>query len=320
MGRAGLSLYKALLKQSFALSDTLSGGIRTIIRHRFKTDRVLQSPTQIANGLKAGTEVLDLLFASAQGGSNATSTLGALLESTLKSLKSNEAYRTALRSSCGPTYHRRDLEPVKVGLGADKGPRPDRSTTKSILDRPLPLSEIRGGRRRVPRFIITQGIPFLRYSKPQPKSLGNVLRQKIARHTKRWAQRKKLGDETIPLGEDEDAWDALVALQQAKEGLKVEEFAAGDVRAGLNCDPESWTSVSRLADAQLAQSIRTEEKRNMETARRMVEIMKQERALAAQEKAHLESIKYERRVQRRADKLLASAAEDQRPTPGENQQ
>ena len=157
-----------------------------------------------------------------------------------------------------------------------------------------------------------QGVPFLLYSKPQPLSVGRVLRQKAAWHNKKWDQRTKLMEENIPLGADEDAWDALIALQKKQEGLSNERSMPGDDENDIVSNAGSWNAVSRFAEASIAQRIRNYDQRNLEASRRMVEIMKQERVLAAKETAGLESRRYEQRLLRRADDFLATATGKQR--------
>lgn len=309
---ACLSLYRALLKQSFALPSTQSAGVTSLIRYRFKTDRVLQSPSQIADGLRAGNDVLNLLCACAQGRMDSIARLSSLIESTLKLSESNKVYRSALRSSRSPAAPRPGPKAVTAHLGASRMSHSGRLCTGAVFSRPLPLSQIRGGKRRVPRFVSVQGIPFLRYSKPQSPTLGRVLRQKIAWNIKKWDQRGKLAEVNIRWGENEDAWDALVTQQHRKEVLQHERSTPGHVQTELNCELTSWAAASRVADAAIGQKIRNQDLRNAKTSQRMVDILKQERMLAAKEKADLESKKYERRVARRTEGLLAAAAPNQR--------
>lgn len=156
-----------------------------------------------------------------------------------------------------------------------------------------------------------QGIPFLLYSKPQSSSLGGLLRQKIAWQDKRWKERAKLNEETIPLGESEDVWDALVALQTGQEGLVNNSSVPEDDGHGINLGSQSWNSAFRFMELSIAQKIRDFDRRNLETGRRMVEIMQQERLLAAKEKADAVSKKYEKRVSRMTDQYLDDVAADQ---------
>jgi hypothetical protein len=289
-----------LLKQSLALSHTQSGGIRSLIRHRFKTDRFLQSPSQIANGLDAGNELLKLLGASAQGDTRAFIRLTSLIESTLSLSESNKAYRKAFRSTKGPSSPRLAPRANHLRMCADKTLQFRHPDSRPILERPLDLSEIKGGKRRVPNFVATQGLAFLRYTKPMPVSLGRVLRQKSDWVHKKWDQRDQLMAEALPLAQGEDDWDSIVALQSEQEGLATEKIVPEHCDHASHRDSIAWTSFPRFADSRLAAAIQRFEQRNLERGLQMVEILKQERVLAANEKAALECKKYEKRVLRRA--------------------
>jgi hypothetical protein len=303
-----------LLKQSAVVSPKPADGLKSLIRHRFKTDRFLQSPSQIANGLNAGHEGLGLLRASAQGKTDSIARLNSLLEYTLKASESKTTYRSALLSARALTSPPRAPKTSHSRLSAFQTLQSRRPDSRSIGEQPLPLAEITGGKRRVPKFIAVQGIPLLLYSKPQPLSLGKVLRQRLAWQTKKWDQRSKMAEETIPLCEYEDAWDSIVALQGRQEGLANEKSLHGaDVDNGSS-DAESWQSASRAADMSIAQIVKNYEQKNLETSRRMFQVLKQERVLAAQEKADLKSRKYEQRVMRGIDRFLAAAPERNLPS------
>lgn len=136
-----------------------------------------------------------------------------------------------------------------------------------------------------------QGIPLLQYSKPQPVSLGRVLRQKVAWQTKNWDQHGRIVGELTPLAESEDDWDAFVALQVKQEGLtKKNSLQQADV-AGVKSDAVSWQAASRAAEASIIHKIRIQEQKHLETSRRMIEILKLERSMAAQEKAEIKTKK-----------------------------
>jgi hypothetical protein len=196
---------------------------------------------------------------------------------------------------------------------ADKTLQNRRLDSRPILERPLDLSEIKGGKRRVPRFFAAQGLAFLLYSKPQPISLGRVLRQRFAWLHKKWDQRDQLMEESLPLAEGEDEWDSIVALQSEQEGLAQQKIIPGHRDNALHPDSIAWTSSPRFAEARLGATIHSFEQRNLERGRQMVEILKQERVLAAQEKAALECKKYEIRVLRRASDVEATSPASQRP-------
>ncbi len=233
--------------------------------------------------------MLELLCASARGESSYIARLSELIESTLELSSKTETHHNSLRlmkDRPSPCQAPRARAPF---LSADTTSEPRCTESNSIFNRPLPLSRIKGGKRRIPKFVAAQGVPFLLYSKPQPQSLGRYLRQKIAWQIKKWEQRTQLAEETIPLGVCEDAWDALVASQQKVEGYSKRMLVPGKRENGIGADSTSWSSYSQFSEISLGDNIRRFERRSLETGRRMFEILKQERVLAANEKENMDS-------------------------------
>jgi hypothetical protein len=177
-----------------------------------------------------------------------------------------------------------------------------------VLERPLPLEEIKGGKRRVPNLVSAQGIPFLRYSKPQPISLSRVIRQKQNWDQKKWTQQGNLkGD--IVIAQWEDEWDKIVAGQEA------EEQGRGKGKVGSPRDSDggkevggreaSWKYEVVVAEGELYRQIKEGDWKNAEMGRKMWEIVVKERELAAQEKREA---KIQRRIERKAAAASAAAA------------
>jgi hypothetical protein len=177
-----------------------------------------------------------------------------------------------------------------------------------VLERPLRLDEIRGGKRRVPNLVSAQGIPFRRYSKPQPISLSRVIRQKQDRDQKKWTQQESLkGD--IVIAQWEDEWDEIVAE------LKAEEQGQGRGKVRLPRDSDageeaggreaSWKHEMVVAEGELYQQIKESDWKNAEMGRKMWEIVVKERELAAQEKREA---KIQRRIERKATAAATMAA------------
>ena len=173
-----------------------------------------------------------------------------------------------------------------------------------MLQRPLPLSEIKGGKRRVPNLISAHGVPFLRYSKPQPISLSRVIRQKQKRDQKKWTQREGLAIDTT-IAQWEDEWDGAVQAQGAQEQgtrqsqLKLVEKL--DDSGEANGQEGSWTYEIVSADRKLSRQIKEHDRNNAELGRTMWGIVVKERELAAQEKR-------EAKIQRRIERKAAAAA------------
>jgi hypothetical protein len=314
---SGLSLYRALLKQSSALhvggsnehspsksSDLLS----SLVQFRFHQDRKLKSPTQIANGLKAGYEALDLLDACNKSFPSAPAQLKSLLESTAAQAEYTSAYRAALAAARSPTSPQKLSKIAHLKAIATKANSTRYPWSKPVLERPLPLDEIKGGKRRVPNLVSAQGIPFLRYSKPQPISLSRVIRQKQDWDQRKWTQQESLkGDMVIAQWEDE--WDEIVAGQMAEEhgqgNGKVRSPRDSDGREGAGGREASWKHEMVVAEGELYQQIKQSDWKNAEMGRKMWEIVVKERELAAQEKREA---KIQRRIERKAAAAATAAA------------
>ena len=313
---SGLSLYRALLKQSSALhvggtnehspsksSDVLS----SLVQFRFHQDRKLKSPTQIANGLKAGYEALDLLHACNKNSPSALARLKSLLESTAAQAEYTSAYRAALAAARSPTSPQKLAKIAHLRAITTKANSTRYPWSKPVLERPLPLDEIRGGKRRVPNLVSAQGIPFLRYSKPQPISLNRVIRQKQDRNQKKWSQQESLkGD--IVIAQWEDEWDEIVAGQMAEEHgrgkgkLRSPRDLSG--REKVDDREASWKHEMVVAEGELYRQIKESDWKNAEMGRKMWEIVVKERELAAQEKREA---KIQRRIERKAAAAAAAA-------------
>lgn len=315
---AGISLYRALLRQSHALHVVESNeGSRSkaaevlsnLVRFRFREDCKIQSPTQIVNGLKAGYAALDLVHACNHNSSTALSQLKNLLESTASRAEHTTAYRAALAAARSPTSPKKLAKIAHLRAVATKANSTRYPGSKPILQRPLPLSEIKGGKRRVPNLISAQGVPFLRYSKPQPISLSRVIGQKQERDQRKWTQREGLAADTI-IAQWEDEWDEAVQAQMAKEqGRGQRSLKPADKLKGsgeTNDQEERWKYEIVSAERELYRQIKENDRKNAELGRTMWEIVVKERELAAQEKREA---KIQRRIERKAAAAAAAAIE-----------
>lgn len=66
------------------------------------------------------------------------------------------------------------------------------------------------GIRRVPVLVDANGLPFIRYKKPQPENVSRMLRQKLEQRQKLWNHLHNLESYFLPLAEYEDNWDAIL--------------------------------------------------------------------------------------------------------------
>lgn len=147
------------------------------------------------------------------------------------------------------------------------------------------MSEIKGRRRRVPYLVVTQGIPFLRYGKPQPVSLGRYLRQRVQWEQKQWTEKSSL-EKSIALAEWEDRWDYIVEKEHGiLDGQHGTPQLDGCVRAtNVSSDGKSWTQVLRVTGEEICGKIKASNEKNAEMGKRMWEVVVKEKELAKQEK------------------------------------
>ena len=165
----------------------------------------------------------------------------------------------------------------------------------SILERPYPI--LKGRRRRiVPRLIVTNGVPFLRYKKPQPPNLSRVINDKIMGHERRIGRTYEYQDQS-QMGKLEDDWDEDLSRYC---GLSIRSDGG-----------QSWRKESDLALAEVKRIARRHAQRNKEMTLDMYNVMEKERALAEKER----HAGREERHRRYKAKRLARREAEQREEP-----
>jgi hypothetical protein len=138
-----------------------------------------------------------------------------------------------------------------------------------VLSRPfLNIS----GRRRVPKLVNAQGVPFLRIAKPQPPFLSRIILDKHRTRQKRFNLIDAI-NETKRIAEAEDGWDRLLAL----------EYGVKDERR--RSPPPSWVQAYQDAIHEVYDKIQEATNANASMARKMWAIVEQEKELAEKEKA-----------------------------------
>ena len=230
--------------------------------------------------------------------------LKSLLDSTASQAEYIPTYRAALAAARSPTSPDKLRKIAHLKAIATKANSTRHPGSKPVLERPLPLSEIKGGKRRIPNLISAQGVPFLRYRKPQPISLSRVIRQKQDLDQKRLTQQEGLrADMTIAQWEDE--WDEVTKAHMGEErgenrdrlvaSLTSSDFATEEIQE------ESWRHEPAIAEAELYQQMKETNRKNAELGRQMWMVLAKERELAEQEKR-------EAKIQRRIERKAATAA------------
>ena len=141
----------------------------------------------------------------------------------------------------------------------------------SVFSRPKPLAAL-SGRRHVPRLISASGVPFLKFKKKQPRYLSRIIRAHLTVKQKRY---DRIGEFEYleDIAKLEDAWDATV------EGRLKTDSDDKDVT-----NASSWTTeVASAVDGQ-NQLLKRQGMQHQTMAKRMFEIVKQERELKEAEK------------------------------------
>lgn len=122
------------------------------------------------------------------------------------------------------------------------------------------------GPRHVPILASANGVPFLRLTKPQPPALSRMLRQKLERRITNFHKKVELMHYWMPMGKQEDEWDALVNLQ-----LKQRE------------DDVKWVDAIQLADRENQEAYERDMANDKAIVKKMQSIVDAEMELALKE-------------------------------------
>lgn len=142
---------------------------------------------------------------------------------------------------------------------------------------PRPLGSVEGV-RKVPHLIDANGFPFVRWKKPQPRSVSRVLRQNIEQRQKRMDLLANLNEFWIPLSQYEDKWDEMVRKRAEEEG-KVD---------AVEQDKVVFATAMREELYSVLQFVREKGKRTRVLAEKMQTIVDREAELAREERRQRE--------------------------------
>ena len=270
----------------------------------------------IQKGLEAGHESLSLLRACVAKSRAALDRLGVILQSIIVQAKE----RAAIQAK--NDLLRRPPSQAKLNLMAheERAMRKDLHQSSpdgpAVFKRPKPLSEITWSRRKVPKYIITSGIPVLKYPGPQPVLMNRVIRQKWKRNNKR-QEKIKLLDEDREFAANEDNWDLLVK-KFGMEDIGDRPNTIGGGVPGIFSDDAfdrgSWQDSFTLALYEYRAAHRREETRSKEFGERLYNVLKEERDLRERERREA---KHERRMERKRAQaeVILSAGIDEGSSP-----
>ncbi|MCJ1399836.1 hypothetical protein MMC11_003039 [Xylographa trunciseda] len=255
---ACLALYRSLVRRSSELpiDQHQQHAFRQLIRNVFLKNVKIQSPRQIVAALNLGYQSLETLQHVSSKPVQIVSDLLERLTGTQSPHKENDSDYSPKSRPSVETKESRKASPVVPIVW----PRPD---TPLVLSRPfLSIS----GKRHIPKLVNTNGIPHLRFKKPQSPFLSRVIRDKIRQREKRFDQLTKMNGE-IAMAQAEDEWDSILKHN-----------------CGIEDNPElSWTTVLVSASQQIRGKIHASHLKNTELGRKMYDIVEKEKALAKEE-------------------------------------
>ncbi|KAK0266036.1 hypothetical protein LTR91_024760 [Friedmanniomyces endolithicus] len=278
---AAIALYRALLLSTHTFApDVFSPPQRTqlqnIIRNRFKQARHEQSPRYLRLCFEAGYEALDRLDAA-----------GAIVAGEAEGEeeeRGSAAYILALLARVPEKVKRAPpitaLEPsllkdLKLHLRTRHNPTAAAETEKpSLFDRPLPLAQLKGGKRKVPVLFNAQGVPVLRLSKPQPAALSGYLNHRAEVKQKRHDTRHRLTEE-LEGARWEDGWDGIIERETGIRQANKEESGRG--REG------QWTREILSARDEVGRKLSEDAERRRVMGERMQGVVDRERGMAETE-------------------------------------
>ncbi|KAK5044892.1 hypothetical protein LTR84_010264 [Exophiala bonariae] len=298
---ACLSLYKALLKECASLSagagisksNGLSSTLQSLVRYRFRQDKNLLSIAAIGKGLDAGNEFLRLLQACVARSGTAIDKLEVILQSAMSraeataTIKARNAtfWQAASPKRLPHIEHIRRVSRKDLQRPSPNGP--------AIFLRPKPLSEITWPRRKVPRYLITSGIPVLKYPGPQPVLINRIIKQKWRRNYKSVEMLESL-EEARNMAEHEDVWDDLVERHVSDENR------GSPASQGSHVADErmtgTWQDAYHLSIRKVAATRYGNERTNAAMGEKLYKVLVDERELKEKERR---AAKHERRMARK---------------------
>ena len=250
------------------------------------------SPRIVYPALSAGYRMLSILHdAATSPNSEHHTSIITLLQSRLEERRRSLANRPAPRSSSYDPKSDRPHPgtlPLLVKVSPPPSPfDPDPKPVYVTPHRPRPQSELGGtGRRKVPHIDMASDIPFLRLTKPQPAVLSRVLNQKVEKRIERLEKLIDLQTNGLSDAKLEDRWDAEMArLMLEEESSKGKNHSTTSQLISEKDVPTHIFTVRRHGVQEMADILTRERKNEVARADAMRQLVKQEKALAAQEKA-----------------------------------
>lgn len=294
----GFALFRALLRQvpRISLPNDLTSRpgwtnpIKFLIHSSFRRNKNDTSPRLVTSALKSGYRFLTLLTQA----HNPSGTQHAEIVSFLRDRQSRFPPADQPKRAEPSTKSIRHAELPLLTKVSGPGERPAYQSTF----RPRPLPELSGGTRRVPVLEEANGgIPFLRIAKPQSHYLGSYIQRKGARRQHQVSLLQQLAEESKVEAQEEDAWEDELARLAAEEGVELEGYRELRERRG---GPGAYEQSVRVAIDHVSQKLSDEVDDMKARAVAMLDIVDEEKRLAAEEEKERKRLKrWERNVRRR---------------------
>jgi hypothetical protein len=131
------------------------------------------------------------------------------------------------------------------------------------------------GPRHIPVLASANGIPFLRFGKPQPPALSRILRQKLDKRITRFDTRVVMEHYWIPIAHQEDEWDDLL-----RQNYGVTDEGNGNVDEGREV---RWADAWYEAKHENVKAYEDDLYSDRRIAKQMQNLVDQETALALEE-------------------------------------
>ena len=145
------------------------------------------------------------------------------------------------------------------------------SNGAKVLSRPV---SVISGRRYIPKLVNANGIPFLRFKKPQSPCLSGIIRHKVKRRQKLFHCLHALKDSLV-LARQEDQWDEVLFTRYG-----ISEIGKGFKKASES----SWVTAISDEMGEISRTLRDDHAKSCQIARKMFDIIQKEKALAQAEK------------------------------------
>ncbi|KAK3062886.1 hypothetical protein LTS18_003174 [Coniosporium uncinatum] len=313
---ASIALYRALLTQTSLLPPTAAAAaaaaaasttspepptdarpaLTNLIRNRYRANRHLVSPRLNKLAFLAGYAALDTLDAAVAGDAAATARLLDIAGRAPRSLTAESPTAKQARA------RRLVVDAKKQADAARKFPPREDALLGS---RPRPARDVKG-RRHIPHMVNANGVPFLRFKRPQPENLTRLLRSKMESKFKRVEREQELEGYWVPLAEGEDGWDEV--LKRCCGPLPATRWKQGEGE-GEAARETKWVDVYKQALWDVRRAVKETERGNRELARKMTDLVGREQVLADKERWDRVVVKEKRRAERRAAWLARESAD-----------